>query len=63
MKLGIYEKIIFTIIAACLVILTIQNLKPEIVTAYREEIIRIDLVKVGGNYISKREILSIGQEK
>jgi len=58
-----YVKIMLGIISGCLVLLTIQSLRPQPVKAAREDIIKIDLAKIGGYFVSKHEILSIGQSE
>ena len=60
---ALFIKIMLGIIASCLVLLTIQSLKPQPVTAGREEIVRVDIIKIGGYYVSKSEILNIGKER
>lgn len=45
------------VIAACQVLLAIERMKPLRVEARSEEIMKVDIVKVGGYYISKWEFL------
>ena len=57
MRIDLYMKVIFSIIAVCLVLLTVKTFQAVPVAAERERIVKVDLVKVGGYYISKRELL------
>lgn len=57
MRIDLYMKVIFSIIAACLVLLTVKIFQAVPVAAERERIMKVELVKVGGYYISKRELL------
>lgn len=57
MKIDLYTKVIFTIIAVCLALLTVKTFQAVPVVAEREEILKVDLVKVGGYHISKGELL------
>ena len=61
MKLDLYTKVILSIIAVSLLLLTAQSLRPKPVRAGREEIVRVDLVKVGGYYVTKKEFLGTGK--
>lgn len=63
MQIDIFTRIMLAVIAGCLVLLTVQSLKPEPVKAAREEIIRVDICRIGGYHVSKWEILQIGQAK
>jgi len=57
MKIDVYSKVIFTVIAVCLVLLTIKIFQPMPATAGREEIMKVNLVKIGGNYVFKSDFL------
>lgn len=62
MKIDLYSKVVLTVIAACLVLLTIQSLKPKPVKAAREEIINVNISTIGGSSHSAydlREVLRI----
>jgi len=50
MKIDLWTKIVFTVIAGCLLILAVRSLQ-VIPAQARQEIIAVNLVKVGGNYV------------
>ena len=61
MRIDLYTKVVLSIIAVCLLLLTAQSLRPKPVRAGREEIIKVNLVKVGEYWITKKEFLGIGK--
>lgn len=61
MRIDLYTKVVLSVIAVCLLLLAAQTLRPKPAGADREEIIRVDLVKVGGYWVTKKEFLGIGK--
>lgn len=61
MKPDLFTKIILTVIAVCLVVLAWKSLVPEPAVARQEEVIKVDLVRIGGYFVSKFEVMNIGQ--
>jgi len=57
-----FTKVMLAMIAGCLLLLTVQSLKPQPVKAGREEIIRMNIMRICGYHVSKWEILNIGKE-
>lgn len=53
----IFMAILLTIATACQVFLVAEKIRPSRAEARNEEIMKVDLVKVGGYYISKWEFL------
>ena len=51
MKIDLWTKIVFTVIAGCLIILAARSLQVIPAQATSQEIIAVDLVKIGGNYV------------
>lgn len=63
MKIDLYTKIVFTVIAVCLALLAVRSFQAAPVVGKVQIIHRVDLWKVGGRYISKDELLNIGKVK
>jgi len=57
MKIDLWTKIVFTVIAVCLAILAVRSLQVIPAQAAREEIIKVDLVKIGGNYVFLNDLI------
>ena len=57
------SKVVLTVIAVCLVLLTLKSFQPVRAVAKVEAVQKIDLVKIGGYYVSKWEVLNIGKER
>lgn len=52
-----YTKVILTIIAACLLILSVKAIQPVPAMARNDEVIKVNIVKIGGSYIWKDELV------
>ncbi len=50
---SIYMKIVLTIIAACLLVIVIKPMAIQTAQAGRGEIVRVDIIKVGGSWVGK----------
>lgn len=57
MKIDLWTKIVFTVIAVCLIVLAVRSLQVIPAQAAREEIIKVDLVKIGGNYVFLNDLI------
>lgn len=58
-----YLEAILTVIAVCLVLLVAKSFLPVPAVAGKEEILRVDICKIGGYYVTKWEILNIGKDE
>lgn len=68
-----YIKFWITIIGLCCLAMALKGCdlvdlpetvtKPAVAEAAKEEILKVDICKIGGYSVSKYEILQIGQEK
>jgi len=56
MKIDLWTKVVFTVIAIALSILAVRSLQ-VIPAQARQEIIRVDLVKIGGNYVYLNDLV------
>jgi len=56
MKIDLWTKVVFTVIAVCLVILAVKSLQVIPAQAARE-IIAVDLIKIGGNYVFLSDLI------
>ena len=50
---SIYLKIVLTIIAICLIIIIIKPMAIQTAQAGKGEILRVDIIKIGGSYFGK----------
>lgn len=63
MQTDIYLKVVLTVIAVCLAVLTVKSffeITPA--RARNDEILRCDLVKIGGNYVFKSDFVKEKQK-
>ena len=61
--MDLFSKVVLTVIAACLVLLTLKSFQPVRAVAKVEAVQKIDLVRIGGYYVTKSEILDIGKNE
>ena len=53
MKESIYLRVVLTIIAICLIVIIIKPMAIQTAQAGRGEILRVDIVKIGGSWVGK----------
>lgn len=58
-----YLKVVLTVIAVCLILLTFKGFQPTPAVAQREVVHKVELVKIGGYHVNKWEILNIGKNE
>jgi len=57
MKIDLWTKVVFTVIAVCLIILAVRSLQVIPAQATQEKIIRVDVVKIGGSYVFLKDLV------
>lgn len=57
MKIDLWTKVVFTVIAIALCILAVRSLQVIPAQATRGGTIRVDVVKIGGNYVFLSDLI------